>query len=258
MTPSMFIAHGSPLLAVQDISYTRDLRRLGEQLDQPEAILVFSAHWVSGTLTFTATDEVQDTIHDFGGFPRELYEITYPAKGSVNVAQEVQKLLRDHGIEAVLNAHRGLDHGVWVILRHMYPAADIPVIAASVNPSLSPEEQYRIGAALSSLKKRNILIIASGATVHNFRYMNFYEQDHTDEWAKEFDDWLIDRILEWDTVSLFDYQRLAPYALRATPDAEHFLPLFIAMGAGDDSRTARVYHQSYQYGSLSHLILQFN
>jgi 4,5-DOPA dioxygenase extradiol len=231
---------------------------LGEQLDQPEAILVFTAHWVSGTLTLTATDEIQETIHDFGGFPSELYEITYPAKGSVNIAKEVQKLLRDHGIEAALNAHRGLDHGVWVILRHMYPAADIPVIAASVNPHLSPEEQYRIGAALSSLKKRNILIIASGATVHNFRYMSFHEPDRIDEWAKEFDDWLIDRIREWDIDSLFHYQRLAPHALRATPDAEHFLPLNIAMGAGDDNRTARLYHQSYQYGSLSHLILKFD
>ncbi|MBN2909672.1 dioxygenase [Polycladomyces sp. WAk] len=258
MTHSFFIAHGSPLLAVQDIAYTRDLRRLGEKLDRPEAILVFTAHWVSGRLTLTATDEIQDTIHDFGGFPGELYEIAYPAKGSVHVANTVQKLLRDHGIEAVLDAHRGLDHGVWVILRHMYPAADIPVIAASVNPSLPPEEQYRIGAALSSLKKRNILIIASGATVHNFRYMNFDAPDQTDEWAKQFDDWLIDRMGEWDTDSLFHYRRLAPHALRATPDAEHFLPLYIAMGAGDDNRTARVYHQSYQYGSLSHLILQFD
>jgi 4,5-DOPA dioxygenase extradiol len=187
-----------------------------------------------------------------------LYEITYPAKGSVKVAKEIQKLLQDHGIVAALDAHRGLDHGVWVILRHMYPAADIPVIAASVNPNLPPAEQYRIGAALSSLKNRNILVIASGATVHNFRYMNFNERDQTDPWAKEFDDWLINSIRKWDTAALFDYRRLGPFALRATPDAEHFLPLFIAMGTGDDNRSVRVCHQSYQYGSLSHLILQFN
>lgn len=257
MTASFFISHGAPLLAIEDNGYTRDLLRVGQSLGTPKAIVVFSAHWVSYKQSLTCTDQSQETIHDFGGFPRELYEITYPARGSVRVSEDVQQLLEQNGFEVILDVHRGLDHGVWVILRHMFPQADIPVIAASVNPTLPPERQYHIGKAISALKDRNIVVIGSGATVHNFRFMQFPEADKADRWAKEFDDWLIDNILRWDTASLFEYKRLAFHADLAAPDYEHFLPLFIAMGVADSDRKAQVVHQSYRYGSLSHLTVQF-
>ncbi|WP_018131473.1 DODA-type extradiol aromatic ring-opening family dioxygenase [Effusibacillus pohliae] len=257
MAASFFIAHGSPMLAIEDNRYTRDLQQLGHSLGTPAAIVVFSAHWISRTLSITSTNDPYETIYDFGGFPRELYEITYPARGSVKVAAKVAQLFEGNGIEVRRDSRRGLDHGVWVILRHMFPEADIPVIAASVNPLLPPEEQYRIGQAIAALKNKNIVVIGSGATVHNLRAINFSADHESDEWAEKFDDWLIDHIQKWDTVSLFDYKRLAPHAQLATPDYEHFLPLFIAMGCGDASRKARVLHRSYRYGALSHMILEF-
>lgn len=257
MAHSYFIAHGSPMLAIEDNSYTRQLQQLGQSLGTPEAIVVFSAHWVSRTLSITSTDEPQKTIYDFGGFPRELYEITYPARGSVKVAEEIAQLFEESGIEVNRNSGRGLDHGVWVILHHMFPEANIPVIAASVNPLLPPEQQYHIGQVLKTLKNRNIVVIGSGGTVHNFGAINFSRENESDGWPEEFDSWLIDHMQKWDTAALFDYKRLAPHAQRATPDYEHFLPLFIPMGCGDDSRKANLVHRSYRYGSLSHLIMEF-
>lgn len=256
MATSFFIGHGSPMLAIEDNAYTRDLSQLGQSLGTPEAIVVFTAHWVSPTLSLSSTDEVQKTIHDFGGFPRELYEVIYPATGSVKVAEELAQLFEANGLPVDRSSH-GLDHGVWVILRHMFPEANIPVIAVSVNPMLRPEQQYQIGKILAALQDRNIVIIGSGGTIHNFRALDWGDQSEPFAWAEEFDLWLIEHMKKWDTDALFDYKRLAPHAQMATPDYEHFLPVFLAMGAGDDKRTVNVLHRSYRYGSLSHLILQF-
>jgi 4,5-DOPA dioxygenase extradiol len=258
MAPSFFIAHGSPMLAVEENPYTHELQRLGQNLGTPEAVIVFTAHWVSRTLSLTSTDEEYRTIYDFGGFPKELYELTYPAKGSVKIAEEVARIFESAGLAVHRDQRRGLDHGVWVILRHIFPEANIPVISVSVNPLLSPEEQYRIGKVLAALKNRNIVVIASGGTVHNLGAIHFSAGDEPVAWAEEFDIWLIERIRAWDTAALFDYKRVAPHARIAAPDDEHFLPLFIAMGVGDDSKTAKLLHRSYQYGSLSHVILQFD
>jgi 4,5-DOPA dioxygenase extradiol len=246
------------MLALQDIPYTQDMRRLGEKLGRPEAVILFSAHWVSREQSLTYTDTAYETIYDFGGFPDALFRVKYPAKGSKSIAEEVQGLLKTAGIAAQYDTSRGLDHGAWVILRHLYPQADIPVIAMSVNPLLPPEQQYRIGQTLAGLlDQRDIVVIGSGATVHNFRKLDLRTPDQVDSWAKEFDDWLIQHIQEWDTSSLFDYERLAPHARDATPDYEHFLPLFLAMGAADSQRKPELIHQSYQYRSLSNMILKF-
>ncbi|WP_310943178.1 DODA-type extradiol aromatic ring-opening family dioxygenase [Paenibacillus doosanensis] len=258
MGTSLFIGHGSPMLALQDLPYTRELRSLGERLGKPEAVILFSAHWVSRGQAVTYTDGVYETIHDFGGFPDELFQVQYPARGSREIADDIHSLFAASGIAAERNASRGLDHGVWVLLRHMYPEADVPVIALSVNPLLPPDRQYRIGEALAELcERRNVVIIGSGATVHNFRAMDFGKPDQADGWAKEFDDWLIRHIEAWDTEALFDFLKQAPHARTATPDYEHFLPVFLAMGAGASNKKAKLLHQSYQYGSLSHLIIEY-
>lgn len=258
MGSSFFIAHGSPMLAIQHNDYTQSLRRLGERIGRPEAVVVFSAHWVSPRQTVTYTEGTLETIYDFGGFPRELFEVVYPAKGSVPVAKQILELFQSHGIEAGVSQTRGLDHGAWVILKHLFPEADVPVINVSVNPALPPEQQYAIGEAVAALKQQNVLVIGSGSTIHNFRYMNFQAENQADAWAKAFDDWLISGIQAWDTEALFDYKRQAPYGVQATPDYEHFLPVFIAMGSGAESKKAELLHQSYQYGSLSHVILEFH
>lgn len=256
MMPALFLAHGSPMLAIEDTEYTAFLEQLATSL-KPDAIVVFTAHWESETLTISSTDEIYETIYDFGGFPDELYAVQYRAKGSTRLAASLKSRFEQHGIPVRLNHTRGLDHGSWTLLHRLYPAADIPVVQISVNPFLPPKEQYRIGEALRGLGEDNILVIGSGVTVHNLRMVN-WGASAPERWAVQFDDWLLDRIKERDLESLFDYERLAPHARQAVPRAEHFVPLFIAMGAGAAELNGSVIHRSYQYGTLSYLCLQFD
>jgi 4,5-DOPA dioxygenase extradiol len=258
MMPSLFIAHGAPTLAIEGNEYTRALQELSMRLPRPKGILLFSAHWESGVQE-VSTVEQYDTIHDFGGFPRELYEIVYPAKGERVLAETAANLLTKAGVPIRFNGTRGLDHGAWVVLRLLYPQADIPVVSMSVNPGLTPEQQYGIGKALSGLRSQGILIIGSGGTVHNFATMRFRGGDSVDQWAVEFEEWLAARLVEWDLPALCQYRSLAPHADLAVPRhaSEHFIPLLYAMGAADDERTAKRLHLSFQMGNLSHSIWQF-
>ncbi|MEJ8548282.1 class III extradiol ring-cleavage dioxygenase [Brevibacillus borstelensis] len=257
--PSLFLAHGAPLLAIERNQYTEALKQLAKELSRPKAIMIFSAHWES-CVQAVGTTEFNATIHDFGGFPRELYEIQYPAKGDPALAAKTMQAFAKVNISAQAEPVRGLDHGAWVVLRMMYPEADIPVVSLSVNPYLSPEEQYAIGKALRAFRDDGVLIIASGGTVHNFAYMNMRsDTEEGDEWAVQFEEWLRDKIEAWDLESLFRYETLAPYARQAVPahGSEHFVPLLYAMGAADEDRTAAREHISFRYGSLSHVIWKF-
>ena len=256
MMPSLFISHGAPSLALEQNEYTEFLQDLGGRIGKPDAIVLFSAHWERPQLTFTFTDQTYQTIYDFYGFPDELYQITYPAQGSTNVATRLEQLFAAHGIPAVREEQRGLDHGAWVVLKLLFPQADIPVVAASINPHLPPPEQYRIGQALRSLGRQNILLIGSGAVTHNLRLLNWHAQE-PDDWAVAFDDWIVRHVQQWDLDALFAYAERAPYARQAVPRSEHFVPLFIAMGAADERRQAQLLHRSYQYGSLSMIAFQF-
>lgn len=253
MLPSLFLAHGSPMLALEDTTYTQFLADLGNKL-QPKAIVIFTAHWEKETVTISAIDQTYETIYDFYGFPPELYEIEYPAKGSVSLAQKIQALLTDTGIPTNLDTARGLDHGSWTLLYKMYPKAEIPVVQISVHPFLEPEKQYRIGKAIKELAKQDILIIGSGVTVHNLRIIK-WNQTESEPWAVQFDDWLIDKLAMQDLNSLFQYEKLAPNAKLAVPRPEHFVPLFISMGSG--SSQPKVIYRSYDLGTLSYLCMQF-
>lgn len=255
MLPSLFIAHGAPTLAIESNEYTAFLAELANRYPKPKAIVIFSAHFET-PVQAVGRVEAYETIHDFYGFPEEMYRLRYPAKGDLALADRVKALLDDQQIPTQLNEQRGLDHGAWVILRLLYPAADVPVISMSVNPFLTPEEQYRIGKALSALRREDILIIGSGGTVHNLRQIN-WNASQPDAWAVAFDDWLIDRLQKWDTAELFDYETKAPHARQAVPRNEHFVPLFYAMGAADDSPSAQLLYRSYQFGSLSLTCWQF-
>lgn len=258
MLPTFFLAHGSPMLAVEDTPYTRFLESLGAGL-KPKAILLLSAHWESPIQMVSQVDQYR-TIYDFGSFPQALYQITYPAKGDAELSARIGRLFESEAIPYRIEQSRGLDHGAWVPLRRLFPQADIPVIAMSVNPDLDPAEMYRIGKALASLRADDILIIASGVTVHNFGTLRLRSPGpEADPWAAEFDDWVIGKAAQWDLPSLFRYDSLAPHARLAVPPQgnEHFIPLFYAMGATDDQRTARELHRSYQYGNLSHVVWQF-
>jgi 4,5-DOPA dioxygenase extradiol len=249
MIPSFFIAHGAPSLAIENHEYTDFLKDLASQFPKPKAIVLFSAHWesqeqkVAGAATY-------ETIYDFSGFQEELYQIKYPASGDLAITNEIADLFQKENIPVGIDRDRGLDHGAWVVLHLLYPEADIPVIALSVNRHLSNEEQYRIGKALSSLREKDILLIGSGGTVHNLRRLD-WGASGVNEWAAEFDNWIEDKLTAWDLESLFQYEQTAPFAKEAVPTPEHFIPLLLAMGTGDANKKATLLHRSYQFGNLS-------
>ncbi len=253
MMPSLFLAHGSPMLAIEDTEYTRFLTELGKKL-KPKAIVIFTAHWEKETLTISSMDETYETIYDFYGFPPELFQVRYPAKGSTKFAQQLRELFLAAGIPSQLDRTRGLDHGSWTMLSKMYPNADIPVVQVSVHPFLKSEEQYRIGRAIKDLGNEDVLVIGSGVTVHNLRIIK-WDQTEPEQWAVDFDDWLIDKMNKQDLISLFNYEKLAPNAKLAVPRPEHFVPFYIAMGSGHGE--PKVIYRSYEFGTLSYLCMQF-
>ncbi|MEK8129057.1 class III extradiol ring-cleavage dioxygenase [Paenibacillus filicis] len=256
MMPSYFFAHGAPSIVLEDNEYTALLKSFAATHPKPKAIVLFSAHWEQTTQTVAAAEQYS-TIYDFGGFQDELYRMTYPAQGDRPLSDQIQSLFAQHGIPSVLDEERGLDHGAWAVLKLVYPDADIPVIALSVNRYLTNEQQYEIGKALSALREQDVLIIGSGGTVHNLRRLN-WRANGVDDWAEAFDNWLESKLEAWDTASLFNYMELAPHAQDAVPTSEHFIPLLLAMGAGDETRQAKLLHRSYQYGNLSLSCWQFN
>lgn len=249
MMPSLFIAHGAPTLVMEDNTYTRFLKELAKNLPRPKAIVLFSAHWES-PITLISGVERYDMIYDFYGFPEEMYRMVYPAKGDPFLAKKIQEAFSQQGIKSQIDLSRGIDHGAWVVLQLLYPQADIPVVVLSVNPGLSPMEQYNIGKALSRLREENILIIGSGGTVHNLRMIN-WRSTQVDPWALQFEDWLKEHLEKWDLASLYDYEKKAPFATQAVPRNEHFIPLLLAMGAADSTHQATLLYREFQYGNLS-------
>ena len=261
MMPSLFISHGAPTLAIESNDYTDYLIRFAQNLPKPRAVVLFSAHWESRVQQISGLEQYS-MIYDFAGFPEEMYRIVYPARGDAEITAEIQAMFLECGIPYQVDQRRGLDHGSWVVLRLLYPEADVPVIAMSVNPDLKPEEQYAIGKALATMREKDVLIIGSGGTVHNlpllFAELRARKMPGGD-WALPFENWLEERIDRWDTDALFDYVAQAPNALMAVPPngKEHFVPLFYAMGAADNHRQSKLLHRSYQMGSLSLACWQF-
>ncbi|WP_334072409.1 MULTISPECIES: class III extradiol ring-cleavage dioxygenase [Paenibacillus] len=251
--PAYFFAHGAPSLVLEDHAYTRFLKNFAQTLPRkPEGIALFSAHWESPVQQVSMVEETYDTIYDFYGFPEEMYKMTYPAPGDAALSGKVASLLSGSGIPNGHDKERGLDHGAWAVLKLLYPDADIPVVAMSVNREWSMERQYEIGKALRELRDQDVLIIGSGGIVHNLRQIHWNAgPDHAEDWPREFDGWIADRLGSWNTEELFRYRELAPHAVQAVPTSEHFIPLLLAMGAGDAGRQARRLHQSYQWGTLS-------
>ncbi|WP_078410384.1 DODA-type extradiol aromatic ring-opening family dioxygenase [Priestia abyssalis] len=258
MMPSLFIAHGAPLLAIENNNYTKFLNQLGQNLPRPKAVVLFSAHWESKVQQVSRVDQY-NTMYDFGGFDPHLYTIQYPAHGNHDIAKEIEDLFTKNSISFENDTTRGLDHGAWIVLRMLYPNADVPVIAMSVNPNLTPDEQYKIGKSLSELRGKGILIIGSGGTVHNLRALKWADDGEVDSWALEFDEWLEKQLDNWDLQSLFNYDSLASNASLAVPPygSEHFIPIFYAMGAADNNPKASLLHREFRYGNLSHSVWQF-
>lgn len=241
--PSLFISHGSPLLALDAGSTGAAWRRVAAALSTPVAIVIVSAHWETDIAALTAVDRLA-TIHDFGGFPEPLYQIEYPARGAPALAQQAADLLRRANIDAVLDTQRGLDHGAWVPLREMFPEASIPVVQLSLQAKRGPQYHYRVGRALAELAQQNILPIGSGSLTHNlqdgFRAMRGDTQAL--HYVPEFQRWVFDALTRGDLDALFSYRTVARCGSRAHPSEEHFMPLFFALGAaGENPAVIREY-----------------
>jgi 4,5-DOPA dioxygenase extradiol len=250
--PSVFVSHGAPTLAVESNDTTEFLKRLGSELGRPDSILCVSAHWNTPSPAVSAAER-PETIHDFGGFPEELYRIRYPAPGTPALAARVRELLESAGVNCDVAPDRGLDHGAWVPLRLMYPDADVPVTQLSVQPQLDTRHHFRVGRALAPLRAEGVLVLATGSATHNLRQVDFGGGGDAPDWAAQFDEWMFRKTEEGSVEELLDYRRLAPHAASAHPTDEHLLPFFVALGAGAEGGDARgrSLHRGWTLGSLS-------
>jgi 4,5-DOPA dioxygenase extradiol len=252
--PTLFVSHGAPTLALDPGETGAAWQTLAGTLPRPKAVLCVSAHWTTAAPMVSGPSR-NTTIHDFHGFPAPLYQISYPAPGDPALAEHVQRLLADAGMTTGIDRNRGLDHGAWVPLRLMYPQADVPAIQLSVQPGRDAAWHYRMGEALAPLRAEGVLIVASGGAVHNLREIA-WDGGPAPAWAQGFDEWLATALAEGRLADLIDWQR-APQARRAQPTDEHFLPLFVALGAaGKAARGERVHH-GFTLASMSMAAFKF-
>lgn len=249
--PTLFVSHGSPLLAVDPGRTGPLLTALGRAVPRPREILVISPHWSTPTPRVGNLAR-QRTIHDFGGFPRELYTLEYPAAGAPELAERTVQILRDAGLPAATDDQWGLDHGAWVPLRYLYPDADVPVTQLSLQRHALPETQYRLGQLLAPLAQEGTLIIASGSFTHNLHEVfRAPSEDRVEApYLAEFVAWFTEHLAAMDLDALFDYRARAPYAERAHPTDEHLLPLYIALGAADNAERQTHFDTGATYGAL--------
>lgn len=253
--PVIFLGHGNPMNAVQENAYTRAWADLGASLSRPRAILSVSAHWyVPGTAVTAMTNP--RTIHDFGGFPAELYAITYPAPGDPDLAGRVQSLLAPTPVSR--DQAWGLDHGTWAVLCHVFPHADIPVIQLSLDQAKSPAEHYELGRRLTSLRDDGVLLLGSGDIVHNLQTYAWRERTAAPyPWALRFEARVRDLLERGDHAPLINYDSLGEDARRSIPTPEHYLPLLYVLGASDADERPAYPVAGMDGGSVSMLAVRF-
>jgi 4,5-DOPA dioxygenase extradiol len=254
--PSVFISHGSPMHALKAGPAGEAWAALGRRLPRPRAIVIASAHWETN-IPMLSGNSKPETIHDFSGFPEPLYKLRYPAPGSPEVAQRAQALLKNAGFTAAIDGCRGLDHGAWTPLLYAYPEHDIPVVQLSVQPALGPRHHLAVGRALKSLPEEGVLVIGSGHMTHNLRdWMR--GAGKPEPYAREFSEWVRDKIEKQDRDALVDYRSRSPEGARAHPTDEHFLPLFVALGAAPGKGKPERIYDAIDSGVLSMDAYVFN
>ncbi|HRW19918.1 MAG TPA: class III extradiol ring-cleavage dioxygenase [Dermatophilaceae bacterium] len=228
--PVIYLSHGAPPLA-DDARWTRELADWSAGIERPESILVVSAHWESSPIALSSTTGAP-LLYDFWGFPQRYYEVTYAAPSAPALAARTEGLLRDAGLDVARDESRGLDHGAYVPLAEMYPAADVPVVQLSL-PTLDPQTLYAVGQRLAPLRDEGVLVLGSGFTTHNLRWFNPRAGADAEAPAasREFDQWAAEAMAAGDVDGLLDMQRKAPAAAEAHPRSEHWAPLYVALGA---------------------------
>jgi 4,5-DOPA dioxygenase extradiol len=249
--PVLFLGHGSPMNAIEENQFVAGFRDLAKTLPQPNAILCVSAHWYTKGTKVTSM-EMPRTIHDFGGFPQALFDVQYPAKGSPELAVEMQKILDPVMVE--LDEHWGLDHGAWSVIKHLYPNADVPVIQLSIDYTKSGQYHFELAQKLQALRYKGVLIIGSGNIVHNLRmvdFRNFDKDNYGYDWAIEARQTVNDHLLNGDFQSLVNFEKLNKAVQLAVPTPEHYLPLLYTLGLKDKTDDLSLFNDKLLAGSLS-------
>lgn len=252
--PTIFLGHGSPMNALQDNAWTRSWAAIGRDVPDPRAVLAISAHWYVPETAVTAMPAPR-TIHDFGGFPRELYAAQYPAPGDPGLAQRVIERLQPLAVRA--DTDWGLDHGTWALLCHVYPGADTPVLQLSIDASRPPDFHYQLGRRLRALRDEGVLLMGSGNVVHNLRRYAWGKAAEPLEWAQRFDTRVRELIARREHATLVDYPAMGPDAALSIPTPEHYLPLLYVLGASHDDDAISFPTGGIDGGSISMLSARF-
>jgi 4,5-DOPA dioxygenase extradiol len=249
--PTLFIGHGSPMNGIENNEFSQTWKNFGKEIPKPKAVLVISAHWLTNGTKITAMENPK-TIHDFGGFPKELFEVQYPAKGNPELALATQKLITSTPVE--LDHDWGLDHGTWTVVKHMYPDADIPVLQLSIDYNKPAQYHFDLAKQLASLRKKGVLIIGSGNMVHNLRMIawdKLNENNYGYDWAIEMNSIFKDKIASGDFKSLIAYEKLGAAAQLAIPTPDHYFPLLYNLGLQDENDAIRFFNDKSVGGSLT-------
>lgn len=246
--PALFIGHGSPMNVVLDNSFTKHLKKLGEEIPKPKAILVISAHWMTSG-TFVSSSPKPETIYDFYGFPEELYNITYPCFGSPETASKIAEKLKQFNVKT--NKNYGLDHASWAVLKHMYPNANIPVFEMSIDLDKPFQYHFDVGKELAFLRDEGILVIGSGNLVHNLRRIDFKEHAPAFDWAIEADEIFKKLLTEKDIEKLLNPYPISETIDLAIPSPDHYIPMLHIMGMMEKNENIRFTHEGIQNGSVS-------
>lgn len=249
--PALFIGHGSPMNGIEDTEFSRRWTNMAKEIPTPKAVLVVSAHWFTKGTKITAMD-FPKTIHDFGGFPQELFAVQYPAPGHPQLAKETAELL--HSAHVELDHDWGLDHGAWTIIRHMYPEANVPVLQLSIDYTKGPQYHYDLAKELFSLRKKGVLIIGSGNMVHNLRMVAWDKMNKPGygyDWAFHMNEKFKDLIATGDHQPLINYETLGMEAMLAIPTPEHYLPLLCTLGLQGNKDRVSFFNDKAVAGSLT-------
>jgi 4,5-DOPA dioxygenase extradiol len=254
ITPALFVSHGSPMNAIAKNKYTQDLHALGVQMGNIDAVLVISAHWETSGIYVTNSENLS-TYHDFGGFPEELFAVEYPVKGALHLIPQLEKLIAE---PVLRDDKRGLDHGAWSMLVHMFPKGNIPVLQMSLDRNKTFQQHYELAKRLAPLRKQNILILMSGNLTHNFSHADFKNIDAAPiDWALKFDQTIKEAFLNNDADTLVNIATVSDVYKINHPTPDHYLPLLYLMGVKAESDKVLFPHMSWQYATMSmrHILL---
>jgi 4,5-DOPA dioxygenase extradiol len=251
LMPVLFLGHGSPMNAIEENEFVKGFRTIAQTIPRPTAIVCVSAHWYTKG-TFVTAMENPKTIHDFGGFPKALFDVQYPVKGSPELAHTIQQTILSTSVG--LDQHWGLDHGAWSVLKHLYPNADIPVVQLSIDYSLSPQQHFDLAKQLASLRSKGILIVGSGNIVHNLGLVDFAkinEIGYGFDWAKEVREKVNKAMLEGNFKTLIQYEKIGKAMQLAVPTPDHYLPLLYTLGLQKPNEDVSLFNDQLLAGSLS-------